>query len=120
MADFRPGCVYCCQFALSLSLFLSPFSSPGRLSNREEMLGISRCRTKDQMCGLEVVRQTKYKPAYRDTSEDGGQQRQLIGPSQRQSWTVPICSEEQDALLRYSSPNLQLCRPKHSVVKVHW
>lgn len=33
--------------------------SPGRLSNREEMLGISRCRAEDQMCGLEVVRQTK-------------------------------------------------------------
>lgn len=52
---------------------LSSFSSPGRLSNQEEMLGLSQCRPKDQMCGLEVVRQTKYKPAYRDTSEDRGQ-----------------------------------------------
>lgn len=49
-------------------------TSPGRLSNREEMLGISRCRAEDQMCGLEVVRQTKsYKAACGDTSEDGGQ-----------------------------------------------
>lgn len=36
-----------------------PHLSPGRLSNREEMLGISRCRAEDQMCGLEVVRHTK-------------------------------------------------------------
>lgn len=39
--------------------FLSPFSSPGRLSNQEEMLGLSQCRPEDQMCGLEVVRQRR-------------------------------------------------------------
>ena len=35
------------------------FSSPGRLSNHEEMLGLSQCRPEDQMCGLEVVRQRR-------------------------------------------------------------
>lgn len=44
---------------LSLSPSLSPFSSPGRLSNQEEMLGLSQCRPEDQMCGLEVVRQRR-------------------------------------------------------------
>lgn len=45
--------------SLSLSFSLSPFSSPGRLSNQEEMLGLSQCRPEDQMCGLEVVRQRR-------------------------------------------------------------
>lgn len=43
----------------SLSLSLSPSSPPGRLSNHEEMLGLSQCRPEEQMCGLEVVRQRR-------------------------------------------------------------
>lgn len=98
--------------------------SLGRLSNREEMLGISRCRAKDQMCGLEVVRQTKYyKAAYRDTSEDGGQwrrQQRLMGVGLDSAHLFP---EEQDALragsfshLRKKNPTTKLYRPQQYTV----
>lgn len=63
--------------------------------------------------------ETKYKPAYRDTSEDRGQQWRLTGPTWH-SKTVPVCSRKQDAL-RCSNPHLQLGRPKQtSVMIVYW
>lgn len=36
--------------------------------------------------------ETKYKPAYRDTSESRGQQWWLMGPALGEAWTVPIYS----------------------------
>lgn len=46
--------MHLCQSTLSLQLFL------GGLSNQMEMLGCSQHWPVDQMCGLKVVRQTKY------------------------------------------------------------
>lgn len=56
---FVPWLTSALAFPCLLSLPLSLFSSPGRLSNQEEMLGLSQCRPEDQMCGLEVVRQRR-------------------------------------------------------------
>lgn len=55
---------------------LSPWGSPGRLSNQEEMLGLSQRRPEDQMCGCwggggAEATETKYKPADRGTSQVG-------------------------------------------------